>query len=192
MTRHSILRRGLALVLLASLLAGCSNLPTAPEVETNSTGTMRAAPIVSDPDATPITTTEEPVTVAVTGAEASRLINPLIGGTVRAGQFRVIIPPGALRKAATVTVKQADLTRKEVELEVTPATANGFLVPVLLVADCTDMPKSLLSLQTIYWWNPAMSRWDAVAGVQINLLNRSISVPLWHFSKYKVDGKAGW
>ena len=190
MTRHSILRRGLALVLLASMLAGCSTLPTAPDVETNSTSTMRLAPIVSDPDATPITTTEEPV--AVTGAEASRLINPLLGGTVRAGQFRVIIPPGALRKTATVTVKQADLTRKEVELEVTPANANGFLVPVLLVADCTDMPKSLLSLQTIYWWNPTAARWQAVTGVQSNLLNRSISVPLWHFSNYKVDGKAGW
>ena len=190
MTRQSIFRRGLALVLLASLLAGCSTLPTAPEVALNSTGSMGMAPIVDDPDSTPITTTEEPV--AVQSAEASRLINPLLGGTVRAGQFRVIIPPGALRKTATVTVKQADLTRKVVQLEVTPANANGFLVPVLLVADCTDMTPRLLSLQTIYWWNPSKSRWEAVAGVEINLLNRSISVPLWHFSTYKVDGKAGW
>ncbi len=190
MKRHSIIRRGLALVLLASMIAGCSTLPTAPNVALESTSTMQAAPIVGDPDPSPISQTEDPVPVQ--GAEASRLINPLVGGTVRAGQFRVIVPPGALRMAATVTVKQADLTRKEVELEITPPKANNFLVPVLLVADCADMSPRLLSLQTIYWWNPATSRWQAVPGVQINLLNKSISVPLWHFSTYKVDGKAGW
>lgn len=190
MKRHSILRRCLALILLTSMIAGCSTLPTAPTVALDSPSAMLAAPIVDDPTASPITQTEPSATVQ--GAEASRLINPLVGGTVRAGQFRVIVPPGALRMAATVTVKQADLTRKEVQLEVTPASANGFLVPVLLVADCADMSSRLLSLQTIYWWNPATSRWQGVAGVQINLLNKSISVPLWHFSTYKVDGKAGW
>jgi hypothetical protein len=79
-----------------------------------------------------------------------------------------------------------------VQLEVSPASANGFLVPVLLVANCSDLDTKLLSLQTIWWWNPGAQRWEAVLGVQINLLGRTLTAPLWHFSTYKVGGKAGW
>jgi hypothetical protein len=111
---------------------------------------------------------------------------------VSAGQFKVVVPPGALREPATVTVRQPRLDQRVVVLSVSPASANGFLVPVLLVADCSDMNLNLLNLQTIYWWNPTLQRWDAVVNVQISLLGHSISAPLWHFSTYKVGGKAGW
>jgi hypothetical protein len=117
---------------------------------------------------------------------------PLLGGTVSAGQFRVVVPPGALRERALVTVRQPRLDERLVQLEISPPSANGFVVPVLLVANCSDMDTKLLSLQTIWWWNPAAQRWDAVLNVQLNLLGRTLTAPLWHFSTYKVGGKAGW
>ncbi len=184
----SCIRPGLVLLLLAALVAGCSQLPTAPTVGPSASGVTTVAPHLDEPDS-PATTVEAP---AVLSAESSRSLTPLLGGTVRAGQFRVIVPPGALRMPAVVKLRQADLSKREVQLEITPASANGFLVPVLLVADCSDMSARLLSVQTIYWWNPTAARWEAVVGAQVNLLGKSVSVPLWHFSTYKVDGKAGW
>ena len=191
MKPRTILKRTTAILMLALFVGGCSQLPTDPTMTTSASsqaGAMRMSP--SNQDELDANVGPKPGTVE--SASASRLIYPLQGGTVAAGQFRVIVPPGALRTRAVVSVKQADLTKREVELEVTPASANGFLVPVLLVADCSDMDARLLSIQTIYWWNPAEARWDAVLGAQVNLLGKSVSVPLWHFSKYKVDGKAGW
>ncbi|MEQ1834724.1 MAG: hypothetical protein ABL977_16890, partial [Candidatus Eisenbacteria bacterium] len=122
----------------------------------------------------------------------SRTLSPLVGGVVSAGRFKVVVPPGALRQRATITVTQRDPNGREVELGISPESANGFLLPVTLTANCADMPATLLRIQTIWWWNPIASRWDAVLNVQVNLLGRSVSAPLWHFSKYKVDGKAGW
>ena len=136
-------------------------------------------------------TTVDPV-VQPPAAESSRWLSPLLGGTVAAGQFKVVVPPGALRQRALVTVRQPRLDERLVQLEVSPASANGFLVPVLLVANCPDMDTKLLSLETIWWWNPDAQRWEAVLGVQINLLGRTLTAPLWHFSTYKVGGKAGW
>lgn len=189
MKRPSSIRRVLALSLIAALLAGCSQHPTAPADPASTAGAARVAPQFDEPEPAPSPVSPSPVSKS---AESTRRISALLGGTVSAGQFRVIIPPGALRASASITVKQPDLTRREVELEVTPASANGFLVPVLLVADCSGMTPRLLSLQTIYWWNPEAARWEAVLGAQVNLLGKSVSVPLWHFSRYKVDGKAGW
>lgn len=125
------------------------------------------------------------------GAYSTRLVTPGRGGRVSAGRFTVIIPRGALRQAAFVTVKHVDLTKNEVELEVRPDRANNFRMPVLLVVDGSSMDASLISTQTIYGWNPDESRWDAGIGVQVDLVDQSVSMPLWHFSKYKLDGAAG-
>jgi hypothetical protein len=174
-------------------LAGCSQSPTAPMTARQPAGAASMSP-EPGPDSPPtITPTTGPdPTVQPAGAESSRWLIPVLGGTVSAGQFRVVVPPGALRQRALVTVRQPRLDQRVVELEVSPASANGFLVPVLLVADCSDMDPQLLSLQTIWWWNPTAQRWDAVLNVQLNLLGRTLTAPLWHFSTYKVGGKAGW
>lgn len=185
------------LVALAAILAGCSQSPTAPVVNQQAAGATSATaerwsePSPSDVPPAPVPA-PGPTVVADPAAESSKLIFPLLGGTVSAGRFKLVIPPGALRQGATVTVRQPRLDVREVQLEISPASANGFLVPVLLVANCSEMSSALLSLQTIFWWNPTSSRWEAVLGVQVNLLGRTLTAPLWHFSTYKVDGKAGW
>jgi hypothetical protein len=192
MTRHSILRRGLALLILAGFVAGCSQLPTAPNDAPHASGARLVAPPGDEPGAPEPAPAATPGPTSVQSAEASRTMLPLVGGTVAAGKFRVLVPPGALSRRATVTVRQPDLRKQEVQLEISPPTANGFLVPVLLVADCSDMTPQLLSLQTIYWWNPGTSAWQAVPGVEVSLLGKSVTAPLWHFSTYKVGSKAGW
>jgi hypothetical protein len=107
----------------------------------------------------------------------------------------VIIPPAALRQKATVTVTQPDLSRMEVELHITPETANGFRLPVLLLADCNGViaPK-LISLSSIQYYNPQTAKWERVPGSTVNITGLSVQAPLFHFSKYRVanEGKAGW
>ena len=180
-----------ALATSAALVSSCSKSPVAPVLGDSPSGRMNSAKWV-DPESLPPTV--EPVSELTTRTSASttRTINGLLGGQVAAGDFRVVFPPGSILGTAQVTVTQADLSAKEVELEISPPSANAFLVPVLLVADCREMKPQILKLQTIYWWNPDTSRWQAVPGVVVNLLGRSVQVPLWHFSKYKVEGKAGW
>lgn len=187
MNRSSFLRRGLALLLLAASLAGCSQNPTAPSVETSAAGRSSLSPVIDEPGGP----ADAPEASTVEGAYSTRLVTPGRGGSVSAGRFTVIIPRGALRQAAFVTVKHVDLTKNEVELEVRPAAANNFRMPVLLVADCASMDESLISTQTFYGWNPDESSWDAVLGLQVDVFDKSVSVPLWHFSKYKLDGAAG-
>jgi hypothetical protein len=175
-------------------LAGCSQLPTAPVTSQQPAGVSSLSPDQGStelPSVVPTTTTVDPG-VQPPAAESSRWLSPLLGGTVTAGQFKVVVPPGALRQRALVTVRQPRLDQRLVQLEVSPASANGFLVPVLLIANCSDMDTKLLSLQTIWWWNPVAQHWEAVLGVQINLLGRTLTAPLWHFSTYQVGGKAGW
>ena len=188
MNRSTFVRRGLALLLLAASLAGCSQNPTAPSVEPSALGRSSLSLIIDEPGAP----AAPPEASTVQGAYSTKLVTPGRGGRVSAGRFTVIIPRGALRRAAFVTVKHVDLTKSEVELEVRPAAANNFRVPVLLVADCASMDASLIPTQTIYGWNPDASRWDAGVGVQVDLVGQSVSMPLWHFSKYKLDGVDSW
>jgi hypothetical protein len=180
------------LAFVAATLVGCSQSPTAPLTSAPPAGVSSVSPDQGSAGPPPAPTTANDPTSQPPGAESSRWLNPLLGGTVSAGQFRVVVPPGALRERALVTVHQPRLDQRVVQLEVSPASANGFIVPVLLVADCHDMDPKLLSLQTIWWWNPVAQRWDAVLNVQLNLLGRTLTAPLWHFSTYAVGGKAGW
>ncbi len=180
----------LALALTAAV-SSCSQSPTAPL-----TGSPGASPLSSArwSEELPPSPQVEPVDspVAALGATTTRTIQGIRGGVVQAGAFRVVFLPGAIRGSAEVTVSQPDLSRKEVDLEISPPSANAFRVPVLLIADCQEMSTPLLQIQTIYWWNPGTSRWQEVPGVTVSLLGRSVQAPLWHFSRYKVDGKAGW
>jgi hypothetical protein len=173
---------GLAVLLCA---AGCSNLPTQPTA----------------PDTGP----------ALSHGESSQLLGldgllggssqttstkqvGLLGGVISAGNFKVVIPPLALTTTATITVSQPDPAKPVVNLSISPASANKFLLPVLLVADASPMSTSLLSVANIGYYNPQTGAWERVAGSLVNVGTLSVSAPLWHFSTYRVEsgGKAGW
>jgi len=166
-------------------LAGCSNMPTAP---VNPSG---ASAMSSDGSSAQTLSLLGGSTSTTTSKSA---VIGLLGGTVSVGDFSVVIPPLALRQTATVTVSQPDLAHPVVNLSIAPASANGFLLPVLLVANVKKLDPSLLSVACISYYNPATGQWEQVAGGSVSLLNLTVSAPLWHFSTYRVTagGKAGW
>ena len=172
---------GLTLVLA---LSGCSNMPTAPVMTPDSNASGGGAPsqVLGLLDGGGTTTTNSKT--ATIG---------LLGGTVSAGDFTLVFPPGALLSPATVTVTQPDLAHSVVNLSIAPASANHFLLPVLMTASARKMDRSLVSVACISYYNPSTGKWEDLAST-VSLLGLTVSTPLSHFSTYRVstDGKAGW
>jgi hypothetical protein len=160
---------------------GCSTLPTAPQVRTES----GAAPARTEEP-------RSPGAALIQSATSTKTITGLLGGTVSAGKFKVVIPPLALAGTATVTVTQSDLSQPVVDLAITPASANRFRVPVILIADASGMGLKTLSVSYISYFNPATGAWQRVVGSSIDLKLLTVQAPLWHFSTYRVESKAGW
>jgi hypothetical protein len=180
--------RGLVLSLALLLAAaGCSNLPTQPLALTQS-------------ESGAVTTDGQPAQVlgllegSSTSSNTKSAVIGVLGGTVSAGDFKIVVPPLALTQTATITVTQPDLTRPVVNLSISPASANKFLLPVLLVANASRMDRSLLSVAYISYLNPTTGKWETVPGCTVSLLNLTVTAPLSHFSTYRVEsgGKAGW
>jgi hypothetical protein len=182
-TRSLLLGTGLLAIVTSLVITGCSTLPTSPVVDR---GAGRAS---SSSEATLLA--DATTTVSAT---SSKTINGLLGGIVSAGNFKVVIPPLAIRGTATVTVTQPDVSAPVVELHISPETANRFALPVLLVADVSRLSPDLISVSYLSWYNPSTGQWERVQGSSVSLLNLTIQAPLQHFSTYRVerDGKAGW
>jgi len=171
---------GLAILLA---VAGCSNLPTQP---------------LSPADSQAIGTSGQAQTLSLLGGGSSSTgsktaVIGVLGGSVSAGNFTVVFPPLALTQTATVTVSQPDLAHPVVNLSISPASANKFLLPVLLVANARPMDRTLLATACISYYNPSTGKWEDLAST-VSVLTLTVSTPLWHFSTYRVssDGKAGW
>lgn len=164
--------------------AGCSNLPTGPSPEVVSeSGAGPAAPAAVIP-----------TTTSVQSVSATKLIYGALGGRVTAGDFTVVIPPLAFSGTASVRVTQPDVAKPYVRLEISPASANKFRVPVVLVANAAPLSAAKLSAAYIAWYNPSTGKWERVLSSEVSLASRTVIAPLSHFSDYsvQVDGKAGW
>ena len=193
-------RRFLVLALTAiavMIVAGCSSLPTQPPGPASDSRAANPALLGLSPGDNTSTSPSTAPTGSTTGAvsaTSSKTINGLLGGTITAGRFTVIVPPAAFFGTATVTVNQPDVSKLQVSLSISPADKNHFLLPVLLVADGSSMNPQLLSAAFISWYNPATGQWVPVAGSSVSLLNLTVTAPLLHFSQYRVDtqSKAGW
>lgn len=172
----------LLLLVLAGSLAGCSNLPTEPAMPAPSGA---AAPTGGSSQALSLLGSTSYTTTKTIG---------LLGGIVSAGDFSLVVPPGALTTSATITVSQPDPSHPVVSLSISPASANKFLVPVVLTGNASRLSSALLSVSYISWYNPATGKWERVAGSSVSLATLSVSAPLWHFSTYRIEtgGKAGW
>ena len=185
MSSNRTLKPHAILALLALMTgAGCSSLPTGPSPEVASES--GAGPAV------PAAAIRTPLPVDL--VTASKVIYGPIGGRVTAGNFTVIVPPLAVKGVATVKVTQPDVTKPFVELEISPSSANKFLVPVTLVVTAGPIRNERLALAYIAWFNPSTRTWERVPSSEVNLTNRTVTAPLSHFSEYavQVDGKAGW
>jgi hypothetical protein len=193
MTRMRVLAALATIALLG--VAGCSSLPTGPrsgvvssrgDTGAEPAGLMLLPEVLPEPEPEP--QPGEPVAVTST-----RQIYGFAGGTVSAGNFSVVIPPLAIAGTATVKVIQPDASKPFVKLEIFPASANKFRVPVTLVAH--GGPLSDVKLQSAYisWFNPATGKYERIQSSVI-LENHTVTATLKHFSEYavEVDGKAGW
>lgn len=175
--------RHLSALALLALLAGCSSSPVgAPQLTVANPDFVQVA--VPDSvegsggggvDGAPIVTTGD-----VDGDK---------GGVVDGGWFRVEVPEGAFAGWATITVTQPDPTRLMCELEITPASANQFKVPVLLIAKVTDLRAAD---DEMLWFDEGAGVWRRIASTS-GAGNTEVVAPLIHFSSYGViKGRAGW
>jgi hypothetical protein len=134
-------------------------------------------------------------TASLSGSDT---INGLLGGSLTVGRFKVRVPPGAYIGKATITIVVPDRSVLQANLEISPASANRFLVPVVLETNVTgatvsgSIVSNLLLLNTITR-NESTGAWQLLPNVSVNVLNRTTYTPLFHFSKYGiVYGKGGW
>lgn len=130
--------RSHAILALIALIAGvgCSSLPTGPTHEVGSAdkaGTAGTAAAIRGP-------------VVIEPLTSTKRIYGAIGGTVSVGSFTVVVPPMAVSGMATVKVTQPDPTKPYVSLEISPASANKFRVPVFLVANAAPLSNEKLTV----------------------------------------------
>lgn len=177
-------------MLSAAAIVGCGRTPTAPraaaEPGTYSAPVFAAVPRSGDAlGATPM------------GAQSgSSEVDGAVGGEVQVGRFTVIVPAGAFAGTATIHVNIPDPNVVACELEISPAEANAFAIPVQLRADCQGATNVDLANCGTLWFDEENGVWRTVSGTIVDLENHTVTASLWHFSHYGVadllQGKASW
>ena len=193
-----------ALVGVALALAGCGQSPLAPDTSSGSAGVLAPVtpPLVSIAEDGTVSYVTAPVSAGADTASAplasppprsvaaTARVDGSLGGTVRAGRFSVMIPPGAFLGPATVTVSMPDSTVMICDLAISPAAANKFQKPVQLMADLYSPNMTDASGCTNYWFDPTRNTWVSLA-TKSSCAGALITTNLSHFSTYG-SGKAGW
>lgn len=113
------------------------------------------------------------------------------GGVAQCGRFRVVVPPGAFYGKADLTIFVPDGTTLACDLSISPASANGFNVPVRLEMDAAGTTESGTLL--VGYFDPELGKWTRVPTSVDDPRTRTVSASLYHFSKYGcIPGRAGW
>ncbi len=153
---------------------------TAGRVNTNTLtgGTTAAQPVsVSDP---PLSSKSK--SVAIDGAK---------GGSICVGRFTLTVPPGAWYGSGTITLSVPDESKLMCDLTISPASLNGFSVPLTLRTKTTgcNTTDSLLPA----YWDPTLATWTHITGGYQDVTSKDTVAPLYHFSRYgTLEAKAGW
>ena len=122
----------------------------------------------------------------------SKLINGLLGGTLQVGRFTLVVPPLAFSGSATIRINVPDASQMKVELNISPASANHFRLPVVLSSNVAGADTPLISKLETVWFDELAGVWRPVPGSAVNVTGLTVYAPLYHFSTYGVQGKAGW
>ena len=193
---------------LATALAGCGALPTAPLDESatrlpaNSSleSSPRTMPIDEPPNPGLVTLSPDPTALPLllsSGAliERSAVLPASLGGTVTNGRWRIQVPSGAVDSTARFVIGVPSAKSGACDLAIEPAEMNHFEVPVTLVADCHGAAPKQLAGWFISWYDPSTGTWVRVPGSTVDLKRKTVSAPLAHFSIYCVGpaaGRSGW
>ena len=182
-------RWSFAASVVVALLAGCARQPLAPVAHAPNTYDHPLFARVPDAAVTTGGDSLGPLT-------GSACIDGAQGGDVQVGRFHVIVPPGAFAGTATLSITIPDPAVVSCQLGISPPEANGFAVPVLLVADCAGVTNVDLANCGTLWYDPSADLWRTVSGTAVDLQNSTVTAKLPHFSEYGVadllEGKAGW
>lgn len=175
--------------LAAFLAAGCSELPTEPALDL--TG---PAHVLSDRSPTSAAARSPVPPIATTASSATLRLNGTKGGSVSAGQFTVVVPPGAFAGQATITVSQPDPGDLRVDLGIWPASKNSFAVPVTLIARLSRVTEAQVAGSQMRELDRSSGGWVAVSGQSVDAQAKTVRAPLAHFSSYRVEvpSRAGW
>ncbi len=181
-----------SLIALAALagffLIGCSELPTAP----------RGQGLAATTSAKPQRAAAPAVLLPAVGTDGLDLVVRTIdlvgsvGGSLTNGRWSVVMPAGAVDGNAVVGLAVESPSSPVCQLDILPADRNHFSVPAMLTVDCRAVPLARLWTLVIVWHDPATGAWVPVKGSKVDLVTRTVSAPLQHFSKYSVETKAGW
>lgn len=132
----------------------------------------------------------------------SAKIDGLLGGKMQCGRFFLSVPPLAFIGSGTITMTTVDSTVMICDVEISPASLNGFRQPIHLGMNTTGLAVGCDTL-TMYWYDPSSKHWvdmgadkslDDVAellGIQLPANVSGIVTSVRHFSRYG-GGKAGW
>jgi hypothetical protein len=124
------------------------------------------------------------------------------GGTIQCGRFFLKVPPGALDGDGTITMSAVDSTIQIVDIEISPASLNGFRQPVSLALCTTGLNVGPDSL-TMYFYDPVDKKWldmgaltsldqdSTFIGQPYPANMQGVAISIDHFSRYG-GGKAGW
>jgi len=192
--RKSFLRSA-ALAALLSALAGCGSTLTGPQTPSNQVqapaDTTLSPPLLSvqQDGSTDYVRLEGAQTVVALPESTTANIDGNKGGTVGCGRFTVVVPVGAYKGWARVTIKIPDPTIQLCDLSISPGSLNQFAVPVQLTCDIKDCSVDATTLTT-YWYDPNSAKWvDMKAATDGS--SGTVTASLHHFSQYGT-GKAGW
>jgi len=196
------LRRLAALGAMLALAAsfGCSPLPTAPPLATNTTPKGGVQLLRDDDDEGEdgrIRLPDDPREIEPVEPvdSAEKMLPGVVGGVVAAGKVTVEVPAGAFDGMGMVKVTVLDSVTRHCRLEITPGGLNHFDVPVKLTFDCSDFTYDELRRSGVQWFNPVEQQWVQV-DTYMDFTKGTVSARLEHFSEYKCEkpkpGKASW
>ena len=187
---------------LCSVLAGCSAAPlTAPPATSRIAppGTIAPAPPSRLSLPSGLTGTSTPLDSTATSINW-QLVNsvPVPAGVdmvVTGSHYALRFAKGSLARLETITIKEYDPAVLDVQFG---PHGTRFATPVMLSIDFAGTksdPGSAYADQSepVLWYlNETTNTWEEVPGGTTDWVHLRYIVPLEHFSRYVLGGKAGW
>jgi hypothetical protein len=151
------LNLSVAVLIGALALTSCSRNPVAPQAD-----------LSMEPAATPGRGIQIDEPAPPQGGEAGAVgtisVASQEAGVLTVGRWTLTIHKNSHIDASTITMTVRDRQSMEVEIHVTPESANVFQVPVELVADCTDQTNLVVDDESIFWMNEG---WEQATDVTV-------------------------
>ena len=202
MTTFRIPMRLAATATALLLFAGCGAMTSAPvlddsvRIDANDTAPQSSALPIDTPAETGPggggTETSPTFPDTFDGTSQSSELTSSLGGMLRNGRWKLVVPSGAFQGSALVSISTPHAKAWECGLRIFPQEKNQFEVPVLLVADCHTVTPRQLAHWAIFSFDANTQTWVRVPDSVVDLRKKTVTAPLFSFSTaYKVGPNRG-